>query len=116
MYIYTMINKDNFHMHTNATWIRLKWGAQAYELFQRLQTTCEVIRPVGSTSVYLIDEATGEVYRYADHWGRVASCFWDLDRPLAAWQHPREYVLAKCAFSSFQTKNTCISSSSIPAL
>lgn len=100
-----MVNKLNFHIATNVTWTRLKWGRQASELLISLQATCEVVRPLDSTSIYLIDEATGVVYRYADHWGRVASCYWDLDRPLASWQHPREIVIAKAAFSSFIQKN-----------
>lgn len=32
-----------------------------------------------SNSEYLIDTATGDVYRKADHWGNVASCTWTLD-------------------------------------
>ena len=33
-----------------------------------------------SSSEYLIDKETGDIYRYSDHWGRVASCEWDLKR------------------------------------
>lgn len=29
-----------------------------------------------SSSQYLVDRATGDVYRKADHWGRCASCYW----------------------------------------
>lgn len=32
-----------------------------------------------SASEYLIDETTGDIYRYSDHWGKVASCVWNLD-------------------------------------
>lgn len=32
-----------------------------------------------SSSQYLIDESTGDIYRYSDHWGSVASCSWHLD-------------------------------------
>lgn len=31
-----------------------------------------------SSSEYLIDEETGDIYRFSDHWGRVASCTWGL--------------------------------------
>ena len=31
-----------------------------------------------SSSEYLIDKKTGDIYRYSDHWGRVASCTWDI--------------------------------------
>lgn len=32
-----------------------------------------------SGSQYLIDESTGDIYRYSDHWSRVASCEWHLE-------------------------------------
>lgn len=32
-----------------------------------------------SSSQYLVDRTTGDVYRYSDHWGKVASCDWDLE-------------------------------------
>lgn len=33
-----------------------------------------------SSSEYLVNHKTGDVYRLADHWGRCASCEWDYDR------------------------------------
>lgn len=33
-----------------------------------------------SNSEYLINTETGDIYRFADHWGEVASCTWHLDR------------------------------------
>ena len=32
-----------------------------------------------SDSEYLVNDATGEIYRKSDHWGRVASCHWMLN-------------------------------------
>ena len=32
-----------------------------------------------SGSEYLLDRKTGDIYRYSGHWGRVASCEWDID-------------------------------------
>ena len=32
-----------------------------------------------SMSQYLIDRQSGDIYRYSDHWGKVASCNWDID-------------------------------------
>ena len=32
-----------------------------------------------SNSEYLIDENNGDIYRYSDHWGSVASCRWTLN-------------------------------------
>lgn len=31
-----------------------------------------------SSSEYLIDKETGDIYRYSDHWGKVATCHWVL--------------------------------------
>jgi len=31
-----------------------------------------------SSSEYLIDETTGDIFRFSNHWGRVASCTWGL--------------------------------------
>lgn len=32
-----------------------------------------------SNSEYLVNEETGDIYRYSDHWGAVASCSWKLN-------------------------------------
>ena len=32
-----------------------------------------------SNSEYLVNEETGDIYRYSDHWGTVASCSWKLN-------------------------------------
>ena len=32
-----------------------------------------------SGSQYLIDRQSGDIYRYSSHWGKVASCNWDID-------------------------------------
>ena len=32
-----------------------------------------------SGSEYLLNRKTGDIYRYSGHWGRVASCEWDID-------------------------------------
>lgn len=31
-----------------------------------------------SNSEYLIDKTNGDIYRHSDHWGKVASCDWDI--------------------------------------
>lgn len=31
-----------------------------------------------SSSEYLIDKETGDIYRYSDHWGKVATCHWKV--------------------------------------
>lgn len=57
-----------------------------------------------SNSEYLVNETTGEIYRYSDHWGRVASCDWGLDKPsgVLGWD------IAKSYLSKFKRKDTGI--------
>ena len=35
-----------------------------------------------SDSEYLVDRKSGDIYRLADHWGKVSSCNWQIDNPL----------------------------------
>lgn len=34
-----------------------------------------------SSSEYLIDRKSGDIYRFADHWDIVSSCWWKIDEP-----------------------------------
>ena len=39
-----------------------------------------------SNSEYLVNHHTGDIYRFSDHWGKVASCEWSLnDDPTEGW-------------------------------
>lgn len=39
-----------------------------------------------SNSEYLVNYHTGDIYRFSDHWGKVASCEWSLnDEPTEGW-------------------------------
>ena len=39
-----------------------------------------------SNSEYLVNHHTGDIYRFSDHWGKVASCEWSLnDEPTEGW-------------------------------
>lgn len=98
-----MVTKENFYIRTNATWQKIKHGNHAQLLFDELNSRkdLEIIRPCGSSSVYIIDG--DEVYRFSDHWGRVASCFWDLNEPIPRWLIGH-YIIAKANFSDFLQK------------
>ena len=52
-----------------------------------------------SNSQYLVDEKSGDVFRMADHWGRCASCNWDVDFK----QH--NYGIAVCNVKDFTRKD-----------
>ena len=39
-----------------------------------------------SNSEYLVNHHTGDIYRFSDHWGKVASCEWSMnDDPTEGW-------------------------------
>lgn len=50
-----------------------------------------------SYSEYLIDREEGDVYRFSDHWGTVASCSWNLGFNIKG---PRQ--IGKCNIKDFQ--------------
>lgn len=52
-----------------------------------------------SSSEYLVDSKTGDIYRYADHWGRVASCVWNLDDRNYSFDR---YNICKSNFNNFK--------------
>lgn len=54
-----------------------------------------------SSSEYLIDKETGDIYRYADHWGKVASCDWNLIS-----KNEGGYNIAKSNIKNFVRKDS----------
>ena len=76
----------NFYNGTYATWHH----ASMYEC-DILNTKPDYVSASGSRYWY----RGNEVYRFADHWGEVASCIWDLYGACGA-------VLAKCRLSAFR--------------
>jgi hypothetical protein len=63
----SILSKDNTWKEINERWKDMKESGK-YRWSQSPK----------SSSEYLIDEKTGDVYRYSNHWGRVASCSWYL--------------------------------------
>lgn len=54
-------------------------GKTVYEQWEELKAKgYEWHKSPLSNSEYLIDKETGDIYRYANHWGSVASCTWEL--------------------------------------
>nr|DAW03102.1 MAG TPA: Type I restriction enzyme [Caudoviricetes sp.] len=54
-------------------------GKTVYEQWEELKAKgYEWHKSPLSNSEYLIDKETGNIYRYANHWGSVASCTWEL--------------------------------------
>ena len=55
------------------------------------------VSPKGSGSEYLVDRKNGVVYRKANHWGKCATCAWDID-----YFFKGVYAIAKASISDFQ--------------
>ncbi|MBQ5506024.1 MAG: hypothetical protein IIT85_02635, partial [Prevotella sp.] len=55
--------------NVDAEWDRLKAEHPDWELHESPK----------STSEYLIDRKSGDIYRKSDHWGKVATCSWKLN-------------------------------------
>lgn len=95
------ISADNFHQRTKIVWNMLAVGKKADEKFKQLQSNYGVFFKSNSHSSYIIIDNV--IYRYANHWGNVASCTWPLDQPIHRWQFGK-FVLAKANFSDFIQK------------
>ncbi len=55
-----------------------------------------------SSSEYLIDYGTGNIYRKADHWGRVSSCRWALrDNGNGKFMDKDSYAIGRANISDF---------------
>ena len=62
-----------------------------------------------SSSEYLVDRKTGDVYRKSDHWGVAASCTWDLaSNPELEGKdgYMKNYAVAVSNLKDFERKNT----------
>lgn len=53
-----------------------------------------------SSSEYLIDKKTGDVYRFSDHWGIVASCDWGIES-----ESEEKWDIAKSNIKDFKRRD-----------
>lgn len=80
---YFLDTETNFHSITNI--IYNKDGSsnhpEIHKIWEDMKNSGRYIfkESPKSNSEYLIDKNNGDIYRYSDHWGRVASCIWTLD-------------------------------------
>ena len=83
---------DDYHMSTNGnfeyvgpvqdgkTW--RERDAESHDMWDKMKESGKYeYHKSDSGSEYLIDRENGDIYRYSDHWGRVASCKWYIDVP-----------------------------------
>lgn len=55
-----------------------------------------------SASQYLLDRKAGLIYRLSDHWGKVASCQWDIDRQFVRPDGSHGMTIGVALLSSFE--------------
>lgn len=53
-----------------------------------------------SDSEYLLDKEIGDIYRFSNHWGRVASCQWSIDKRYGT-EDVEIYAIGKCNIQDF---------------
>ena len=54
-----------------------------------------------SNSEYLLDHETGDIYRFSNNWGRVASCQWSIDTRYGT-EDTEIYGIGKCNIKDFK--------------
>lgn len=103
------VTVDDYYLDTKTTF---KSILPKNETWQEIDQRWEDMKKSGkyhwhqspkSSSEYLIDEKTGDVYRFSDHWGRVASCTWDI-----VGENDNKWDIAKSNIKDFERKETGI--------
>ena len=80
---------NDYYIHTDAKFKAVPTGDRGVaDAWQGMKASgkYEHHKSPLSDSEYLIDRESGDIYRMSDHWGRVASCQWDIDNPAEGMQ------------------------------
>ena len=80
---------NDYYIHTDAKFKAVPTGDRGVaDAWQDMKASgkYEHHKSPLSDSEYLIDRESGDIYRMSDHWGRVASCQWDIDNPAEGMQ------------------------------
>ena len=103
---------SNYYLNTDATFTALtQTSKEADKMFNEMVDSgkFEYTPSPKSSSQYLVDKKNGIIYRYSDHWGKCASCYWDLsykDIKNPELQYgERHWTLAKCDINDFKRNN-----------
>lgn len=91
--IFPTITTDNYRISTQADW-EVVWdsvddGTSLFNIWQEMKNSGKYkwSSSLNSSAEYLVDEAQGDVYRLAIHWGAVGSRNWNLIGGVdGAWQ------------------------------
>ena len=89
---YREVKKDvdlsDFYEATSAEFTKLSSDKSVFSFWEGLKSEKDLKwhhSPL-SNSEYLVNHHTGDIYRFSDHWGKVASCEWSLkDDPTEGW-------------------------------
>ena len=97
------VSLEDYYIGTYAVFHNVsRGGAESREMWKEMKSSDKYSwhqSPL-SSSEYLIDEATGDIYRYSNHWGRVASCTWGL-RIDGEDCDTDYFIIAKCNIKNF---------------
>lgn len=83
--IYPTVGIDDYFLDTETTFVSiLGKGVDDEEVEMKWDdmknsSKFEHHKSPKSDSEYLVDKSNGDIYRFSDHWGRVASCEWSLN-------------------------------------
>ena len=89
---YREVKKDvdlsDFYEATSAEFTKISSDKSVFSFWEGLKSDKDLKwhhSPL-SNSEYLVNHHTGDIYRFSDHWGKVASCEWSLnDDPTEGW-------------------------------
>ena len=95
--VITTINKDNYHIQTKAffnCFVPFPIEETKNIIFEKLIKKYNNHYKSASGSRYVVDEEG--VYRFSNHWGNVASCYWGIDKVTGG------YTIGYCKFEDMQ--------------
>ena len=82
------VDLSDFYEATSAEFTKLSSDKSVFSFWEGLKSDKDLKwhhSPL-SNSEYLVNHHTGDIYRFSDHWGKVASCEWSQnDVPTEGW-------------------------------
>ena len=82
------VDLSDFYEATSAEFTKISSDKSVFSFWEGLKSDKDLKwhhSPL-SNSEYLVNHHTGDIYRFSDHWGKVASCEWSLnDEPTEGW-------------------------------
>ena len=82
------VDLSDFYEATSAEFTKISSDKSVFSFWEGLKSDKDLKwhhSPL-SNSEYLVNHHTGDIYRFSDHWGKVASCEWSLnDDPTEGW-------------------------------